>query len=124
MSYSIPQGEKRGTELDFSDFMYDGVTTNIRGTQWLVGGLGQLMDRIEGQDNFRLDLNKIGRRGHEWVGWKNDSFPQGSVEMRFAFDSLRNFSSLSIFCNNMFTREVRCFSRAQVVFSESELPGR
>ena len=44
------QGERRGTEIDLYDFTYDGKVNNIQ----LNGGLGQLTDGSEGEDNFRL----------------------------------------------------------------------
>lgn len=45
------------------------------------------------------------RLGYEWVGWRNDSVRP--VEMVFEFDSKRNFSSIIIHTNNMFSRDVQ-----------------
>lgn len=57
MSYSMPQGVRRGPELDLSDRTYDG---REEGGQ-LTHGLGQLVDGQKGQDNFRLDLTGNGK---------------------------------------------------------------
>jgi discoidin domain receptor family protein 2 len=45
--------------------------------------------------------------GNGWVAWRNDSFPSHFVEMIFEFDQIRNFSSLHIFTNNFFTKNVQ-----------------
>ena len=111
----MPQGDRRNSELDFSDMVYDGkITNNI----YLTNGLGQLMDSEEGQANFRLDPQGLGRKGYEWVGWKNESFASSAaVDIIFKFDAVRNFSSVDLHCNNMFSREVRIFSMAKIYFS-------
>lgn len=49
LSYSIPKGVVRGSEVDLSDKTYDG---NKDG-DFLTGGLGQLFDGQIGLDNFR-----------------------------------------------------------------------
>ena len=113
VSYSIEQGARRGSEVDLFDFTYDGDSVNGH----LSAGLGQLTDGEEGQTNFRLDSRDIGHKGYEWVGWKNDSIEQPPVQLIFAFDQVRNFTSLRIYCNNLFTKDVRVFRRATVHFS-------
>ncbi|XP_076320947.1 discoidin domain-containing receptor 2-like isoform X4 [Tachypleus tridentatus] len=57
ISYSMPQGERRGLELDLSDNTYDGVKDD----SYLNGGLGQLTDGIEGDDNFKADVYGYGK---------------------------------------------------------------
>ncbi|KAI4489613.1 hypothetical protein M0802_010974 [Mischocyttarus mexicanus] len=57
VSYSMPQGIKRGSEVDLSDRTYDG---NEEGG-YLSGGLGQLVDGQKGPDNFRLDISGNGK---------------------------------------------------------------
>lgn len=57
VSYSMPQGIKRGSEVDLSDRTYDGVED----AGYLTGGLGQLVDGQKGPDNFRLDVNGNGK---------------------------------------------------------------
>ena len=105
------QGERRG-ELDLFDFTYDGILSS----GYLSGGIGQLMDGEEGQSNFRLDPKNLGLRGYEWVGWKSDTFGGNPVEITFKFDAVRNFSYVKLFCNNLFSREVRVFSNVKVFF--------
>ena len=41
-----------------------------------------------------------------WVGWKNEG-RNGPIEIIFEFDSVRDFTSLSIFANNQFTKDVQ-----------------
>ena len=68
VSYSMRQGDRRGSDVEFLDFTYDGDVTDGQ----LSGGLGQLVDGDEGVPNFRLDAQNVGRRGYEWVAWKTD----------------------------------------------------
>jgi len=112
VSYSMPQGHVRGSELVLFDFAYDGEEKN----GFLSGGLGQLVDGDEGFHNFRLDNQNIGKKGYEWVGWRNDSSTE-PVSMIFEFDTIRNFSSVQVFCNNMYSKSVRQFSMAKLYFS-------
>jgi hypothetical protein len=69
------QGDRRGIDIDLSDFTYDGDVVD----GYLSGGLGQLTDTEEGLANFRLHQSPDGgavvagtvrRRGYEWVGWR------------------------------------------------------
>lgn len=57
VSYSMPQGIKRGSEVDLSDRTYDGREEG----GYLSGGLGQLVDGQKGPDNFRLDVSGNGK---------------------------------------------------------------
>jgi len=109
------QGEKRNAEIDLRDLTYDGVVKD----GYLSGGLGQLVDGEEGQSNFRLDRRALGIKGYEWIGWRNDSFSGGYVEILFRFNAVRNFTSMRIHCNNMFGKEVRVFRLARIEFSEA-----
>ncbi|GAB0092673.1 AGAP008742-PA [Sergentomyia squamirostris] len=57
---------------------------------------------------------------YEWVGWRNDTFGGGAgkpVEMVFEFDTVRNFTSMLLHTNNMFSKDVQVFVRASVFFS-------
>lgn len=45
--------------------------------------------------------------GNGWVGWKNDSTPNGYVELIFEFDEIRNFSAAYFYANNFFSRNVQ-----------------
>lgn len=115
----MPQGEKRGPGIDLFDFTYDYNVTD----GYLSGGLGQLTDGVEGHTNFRLDSDSLGRRGYEWIGWRNDSDAgpgvgaRRPVEVLFTFDRVRNFSAARIHANNLFSRDVRVFRRAVLYFS-------
>ena len=67
VSYDMPQGQRRGKDVELHDATYDGDTDgNV-----LSGGLGQLVDGELGHSNFKLDLDNIGI--NPWIGWKNDS---------------------------------------------------
>lgn len=46
--------------------------------------------------------------GYEWVGWRNDTLGVSGkpVEMVFEFDTIRNFSSIVLHTNNMFSKDV------------------
>ncbi|KAK7504484.1 hypothetical protein BaRGS_00004350, partial [Batillaria attramentaria] len=113
VSYNMPQGEKRGAEVDLYDFTYDGIVQN----EYLRDGLGQLTDGELGETNFRLDTQKMGIKGYEWVGWKNDSNRAEPISLYFKFDTVRNFSQVKIHSNNHYSKEVRVFRRAEVFFS-------
>uniref|UniRef100_A0A7N8YRI8 receptor protein-tyrosine kinase n=1 Tax=Mastacembelus armatus TaxID=205130 RepID=A0A7N8YRI8_9TELE len=108
MSYSIPDGHLmiyRGLDVYFNDSVYDGTT-----------GLGQLTDGTWGLDDF-LHSHIYGMwPGYDYVGWNNKSFPKGYVEMIFEFDHVRNFTSMKVHCNNMFSRGVRMFRQATCYF--------
>ncbi|XP_071640994.1 discoidin domain-containing receptor 2 [Temnothorax longispinosus] len=111
VSYSMPQGIKRGSEVDLSDRTYDGREE----AGYLSGGLGQLVDGQRGSDNFRLDVSGNGK-GYEWVGWRNDTpnMLGRPVEITFEFDYSRNFTAIHLHMNNYFTKDVQVFSYAKV----------
>ncbi|KAG1704468.1 Discoidin domain-containing receptor 2 [Nymphon striatum] len=111
-SYSSPVGEERSKELDFRDKTHDGETKE--GIQH--GGLGQLTD---GQTAVKIQgVNSTSQiKGFEWVGWKNDSDSAKPVELVFEFESVRNFSSTTIYCNNKFTKDTQVFSTVFITFS-------
>ena len=113
MSYDVPQGDKRGSEVDLFDFTYDGILND----NYLSGGLGQLTDGDEGNSNFRTETRELKIKGYEWIGWKNDTQGSKPIEIMFKFDSLRNFSMVKIHSNNFYDKDVRVFRRADVYFS-------
>ncbi|XP_041368248.1 discoidin domain-containing receptor 2-like isoform X2 [Gigantopelta aegis] len=113
VSYSMPQGGKRGAEVDLFDFTYDGLFQS----NYLKDGLGQLADGEEGDTNFRLDSQRIGIKGYEWIGWKNDTNSQKPIEIIYKFDTVRNFSAMILHCNNHYSKEVRVFRKAEIYFS-------
>ncbi|KAH3742237.1 hypothetical protein DPMN_048974 [Dreissena polymorpha] len=63
VSYSVRQGDRRGSELDFVDFTYDGMIQE----NFLLEGLGQLTDGEVGDYNFRLDNEELRIKGYEIV---------------------------------------------------------
>nr|XP_046265673.1 discoidin domain-containing receptor 2-like isoform X2 [Scatophagus argus] len=114
MSYSIPDGHQmiyRGLDVYFNDSVYDGASA-----ERLTKGLGQLTDGNWGLDDFLHSHIYSTWPGYDYVGWNNKSFPKGYVEMIFDFDHVRNFTSMKVHCNNMFSRGVRMFRQASCYF--------
>ncbi|KAJ3661415.1 hypothetical protein Zmor_005810 [Zophobas morio] len=109
MSYAAPESSEASQGL--YDSSYDGSRVNGE----LQGGLGRLVDGEFGADNFRLDIGY--GKGNGWISWKNDSVPNGYVELTFEFDQIRNFTEVHLFTNNFFSRNVQVFSKAKVMFS-------
>ena len=69
-------------------------------------------DRIQLQKkNILFEWIKVNNLGTcsltGWVGWRNDSHNGQPIEIVFEFDSVRDFTSLSIFANNQFTRDIQ-----------------
>lgn len=62
----------------------------------MTEGLGQLTDGVCGQDDF-LDSHVYNVwSGYDYVGWNNESFPSGYVEIMFEFDRTRNFTTMKV----------------------------
>ncbi|XP_034039510.1 discoidin domain-containing receptor 2-like isoform X2 [Thalassophryne amazonica] len=114
ISYSIPHGHQliyRGLDVYFNDSVYDGASAES-----LTNGLGQLTDGTWGLDDF-LHSHTYGMwPGYDYVGWTNKSSSKGYVEMTFEFDHVRNFTSMKVHCNNMFSRGVRTFRQTTCYF--------
>ncbi|XP_077377157.1 discoidin domain-containing receptor 2 isoform X2 [Festucalex cinctus] len=114
MSYNIPEGHQmiyQGLDVYFNDSVYDGASA-----EKLTKGLGQLTDGTWGLEDF-LHSHIYGTwPGYDYVGWSNRSSPKGYVEMTFEFDHIRNFTSVKVHCNNMFSRGVRMFRQATCYF--------
>lgn len=114
ISYSLPDGHQmfyRGMDFYFNDSVYDGASA-----ERLTKGLGQLTDGTWGLDDFVHSHTYGVWPGYDYVGWNNKSFPKGYIEMIFDFDHMRNFTSVKVHCNNMFTRGVRMFRQASCYF--------
>ena len=91
------------------DETYDGL---ISDSGYLSEGLGQLVDGVKGLDNYKIN------RAFEWVGWiNNNNQTLKTVDIAFDFDTVRNFTTVSINCHNMFSKDVRVFSTALIYFS-------
>ncbi|XP_058486642.1 discoidin domain-containing receptor 2 isoform X1 [Solea solea] len=114
MSYSIPDGHQmiyRGLDVYFNDSVYDGASA-----ERLTKGLGQLTDGTWGLDDFLHSHIYSMWPGYDYVGWSNKSFTKGYVEIIFDFDRVRNFTSMKVHCNNLFSRGVRIFKQATCYF--------
>ncbi|CAF1084469.1 unnamed protein product [Rotaria sordida] len=108
ISYSIPQGDKRGYDAQFFDETYDGQNDN----GILKDGLGQLTDGILAHDDYRLkdNVQGIGQIGYDWIGWKRKSLSLISyVNLIFHFDTIRNFTSIRIHTSNLYIRDIYLF---------------
>lgn len=106
ISYSMMDGQMNGRFGDLVDESYDGWRTD---TGFLSGGLGQLVDGIKGDDNYKVN------KGYEWIGWRANSHHQMSIVFEFA--DIRNFTLASFHCNNMFSKEMTVFRSTNIWFS-------
>ena len=104
----MPDGFKSGKFGDLVDMTYDGIRDKNR---YLFGGLGQLVDGIKGDDNYKFN------EGFEWIGWKSDGEPNDQIQIIFEFDENKNFTSASFYCHNLFKQEMEVFSSAKIWFS-------
>ncbi|XP_017580684.1 discoidin domain-containing receptor 2 [Pygocentrus nattereri] len=115
-AYSAPEGQTMMAPgypiTSLNDSTYDGVLERRR----LLGGLGQMTDGVIGQDDFVPMLQYQLWPGYDYVGWRNDSLGPGYVEMEFQFDRQRNFTSMKVHSNNMFSRGVKVFSSVSCAF--------
>ncbi|XP_041098575.1 discoidin domain-containing receptor 2 isoform X2 [Polyodon spathula] len=116
LSYSAPEGQIMavpGYPIAYlNDSTYDGFLER----RLLFGGLGQLTDGLVGMDDFLQTHQTRTWQGYDYVGWRNDSLGPGYVEMDFLFDKQRNFSSMKVHCNNMFSRGVKIFRKVSCLF--------
>ncbi|KAG7481023.1 hypothetical protein MATL_G00062310 [Megalops atlanticus] len=114
--YSSPEGQVMAAPgypiSNLNDSTYDGYHERRK----LFGGLGQLTDGVIGQDDFLLTRQYHVWPGYDYVGWRNESLGPGYVEMEFVFDRPRNFTSMKVHCNNMFSRGVKIFSEVSCAF--------
>ncbi|CAF3407810.1 unnamed protein product [Rotaria sp. Silwood1] len=112
MSYSIPQGDKRGYDIEFIDETYDG--NNENGT--LKDGLGQLTDGIVGGDDYRLTDNSqgIGKIGYDWIGWKRKLSSTSNINLYFYFNTIKNFTSIHLHTSNLFLRDIYVFNSIMI----------
>uniref|UniRef100_A0A671T4F8 Discoidin domain-containing receptor 2 n=1 Tax=Sinocyclocheilus anshuiensis TaxID=1608454 RepID=A0A671T4F8_9TELE len=114
VSYNSPLGQQmtlNGQYIYFNDSVYDGA----------MKGLGQLTDGMCGLDDFTHSHVYNVWPGYDYVGWTNESFPNGYVEIMFEFDRTRNFTTMKVHCNNMFSQRVKTFQKVVCYFrSESD----
>uniref|UniRef100_A0A8C1NSU0 Discoidin domain-containing receptor 2 n=1 Tax=Cyprinus carpio TaxID=7962 RepID=A0A8C1NSU0_CYPCA len=119
VSYNSPVGQQmtlNGQYIYLNDSVYDGAMSNS-----MTEGLGQLTDGMCGLDDFTHSHVYNVWPGYDYVGWTNESFPNGYVEIMFEFDRTRNFTTMKVHCNNMFSRRVKTFQKVVCYFrSESD----
>lgn len=109
LSYSMPQGVQRGTEVDLSDRTYDGREES----GYLSSGLGQLVDGQKGQDIFRLDLMGHGKGKLFFTRVLNNKDFFFSVCESYVPHSTQNFRGTSLVdvCNITITVTAGSFVR-------------
>lgn len=116
MAYSAPEGHTMMSPgfpiTPLNDSTYDGFQERRR----VSGGLGQLTDGVIGLDDFSQKRPNMLWPGYDYVGWRNDSLGPGFIQMEFQFDRQRNFTSMKVHSNNMFSRGVKVFSSVSCVF--------
>lgn len=84
----------------------------------MSGGLGQLVDGVEGPHTVRTDQPTMSKSNSKWVGWRNRTTSSGApVDMLFEFDRVRNFTEIRFHMNNNFNRDVRVFRAVRLYFS-------
>lgn len=110
VSYNAPIGEHMtlaGSSVYLNDSVYDGALIHS-----MTEGLGQLTDGVCGLDDFTVSTVSHVYNvwpGYDYVGWNNESFPNGYVEIMFEFDRTRNFTSMKVHCNNLFSKHIKVF---------------
>lgn len=110
VSYNAPIGEQMtlaGFSVYLNDSVYDGALVHS-----MTEGLGQLTDGVCGLDDFTVSTVSHVYNvwpGYDYVGWNNESFPNGYVEIMFEFDRTRNFTSMKVHCNNLFSKHIKVF---------------
>ncbi|CAB1332060.1 unnamed protein product, partial [Coregonus sp. 'balchen'] len=117
VSYNAPAGEQmrlEGQPVHLNDSVYDGAVIHS-----MTEGLGQLTDGMCGLDDFTHSHVYNVWPGYDYVGWTNESFPNGYVEIMFEFDRARNFTTMKVHCNNMFMHHIKAF-RQVVCYFRSE----
>src|SRR6218665_595042 len=102
-------GNYNGRFGDLIDDTYDGYRQE---TGALAEGLGQLVDGIRGDDDYKLN------KGYEWVGWRSPGTTPTSqwVQLTFEFNQIRNFSTAIFHVHNLFTKEMQVFGAAEIWF--------
>lgn len=89
-----------------SDETYDGYET--RNGTMLEGGIGQLVDGIEGADDLHYEANTF-----DWVAWKaNDQ-----LIFQFEFKTIQNFTSATFHAHHILSQGIDVFKMAHIWFS-------
>ncbi|CAF1306945.1 unnamed protein product [Rotaria sordida] len=105
VSYSMLQGSNK-----LEDDTYDGQYDEKQ--RYLYDGLGQLSDGQTGPDNHE------DARGLQWVGWRKPRSikTNHSITILFNFDTLRNFSRMTIHANNYYPKNIYIFRSVTIEF--------
>uniref|UniRef100_A0A674IQ86 Discoidin domain-containing receptor 2 n=1 Tax=Terrapene triunguis TaxID=2587831 RepID=A0A674IQ86_9SAUR len=115
VSYNAPAGQQfilpSGTVIYLNDSVYDGAFGYS-----MTEGLGQLTDGVSGLDDFTQTHEYHMWPGYDYVGWRNESAAGGYIEIMFEFDRIRNFTTMKVHCNNMFSKGVKIFKEVQCYF--------
>ncbi|KAM4722004.1 discoidin domain-containing receptor 2 [Rhinophrynus dorsalis] len=115
VSYNAPSGQQfllpEGQTIYLNDTIYDGAVGYS-----MTEGLGQLTDGVSGLDDFTMTHEYHMWPGYDYVGWINESFTNGYVEIMFEFDRIRNFTTMKVHCNNMFSKGVKIFKEVHCFF--------
>ncbi|XP_019357552.1 PREDICTED: epithelial discoidin domain-containing receptor 1 isoform X2 [Gavialis gangeticus] len=117
-SYTAPMGQVMPLQPEpvyLNDSTYDGHSIS----KLQFGGLGQLVDGVVGLDDFTRTKELRVWPGYDYIGWKNESFSMGYVEMEFEFDCLRTFTYMKVHCNNMHTWGVSIFRQVDCRFKQN-----
>ncbi|KAL7980913.1 hypothetical protein Chor_002067 [Crotalus horridus] len=115
-SYSMPEGETMVAPGNLIVYLNDSIYDGYQERKFLHGGLGQLTDGVLGLDDFTKSHQYRVWPGYDYIGWRNDSLRNGILEMEFQFDHQRNFTSMKVHCNNMFSKGVKIFERVECLF--------
>lgn len=119
-SYTVTLGQVMNITglppINLNDSTYDGGKLG----SLHYGGLGQLTDGVLGLDDFTQSHELRVWPGYDYVGWAAATQTDGRVQMDFHFDSLCTFDYMKVHCNNMFSRGVKAFSRADCFFGTGE----
>jgi len=99
-------GPYNGRFGDLIDDTYDGSRDE---SGLLMGGLGQLVDGLKGDDDYKVN------KGFEWIGWRFNG--HGQLSIVFEFADIRNFTMATFHCNNMYTKDMQVFQSAKIWFS-------
>ncbi|XP_066148474.1 discoidin domain-containing receptor 2-like isoform X3 [Euwallacea fornicatus] len=111
VKYEAPRGEIKDPDIDLEDISYDGT---LEGRD-MRGGLGQLVDGLYGDDDYQNQLSGE-QSGSRWVGWSSEGRSAEPLEMTVEFDGIREFNAVHLHSNNMYTRGVQVFSKAEIWF--------
>lgn len=115
-SYSMPEGEMVAVPGHPIVYLNDSTYDGYQERRYLHGGLGQLTDGVLGLDDFTKSHEYRVWPGYDYVGWRNNSIVGGAVEIEFQFDRPRNFTSMKVHCNNMFSKGVKIFQAVECLF--------